>query len=79
MTSKGENSRTLNRRKLTELPNALIKGKMGKEAVAILTDLLWIEAICSGGLIRELIVDYHQAIDSCIFYPHFYISLLFLT
>jgi hypothetical protein len=56
----------LNSRKLTELPNALIKAKMGYEAVAVLTDLEFIEAICSAGLIRDLISYYYQSIDTCI-------------
>eukprot|EP00026_Physarum_polycephalum_P000209 Phypoly_transcript_00209.p1 GENE.Phypoly_transcript_00209~~Phypoly_transcript_00209.p1 ORF type:complete len:1974 (+),score=215.33 Phypoly_transcript_00209:431-5923(+) len=58
------NGRKLNLRKLTELPTALINGKMGPEAISVLTDLNFIEAICSAGLIRELISYYHQAIDA---------------
>lgn len=56
----------LNKRKLTELPHALINGKLGYEVVSVFTDLLFVEAICSAGLLRDLIADYIQAIDKCI-------------
>jgi hypothetical protein len=50
-------------RKLNELPSALINAKMASEIVQVLTDLYWVEATCSAGLIHELIDDYHIAVN----------------
>jgi hypothetical protein len=54
--------RTLNMRKITELPHALIKANMGQKVVEVLADLQWVEAVCASGQIRDLIADYFQSI-----------------
>jgi WD40 repeat protein len=58
------NMRSLNLRKLSELPYQLRKARMPDELENTLCDLSFIEAKCAAGMIYELIADYNAALTS---------------